>query len=77
MCATCRRRLPPPVLPLEDGVLLLLEPAGVEASLLPLALEDAIYDYDVHGCSGDLKSVRVDGEDTFVVAGESSDNAFG
>ena len=68
--------VPPPVLPLKYGVLL-LEPAGVEAALLPLALEDVIYDSDVPGCSGDLNSVRVDGEDMFVVAGESSDDAFG
>ena len=71
------RDLSPPVPPLEDGVLLLLEPAGVEAALLQLALENVIYDSDVPGCSGDLKSVRVDGENTFVVAGESPDDAFG
>ena len=69
--------LPPPVLLLEDGVLLLLETAGVETILLPIALEDAIYDFDVPRCSGVFNSVRVDREDTFVITGESSEDALG
>ena len=70
VCATCPRRI-------EDGAMLLLEPAGVEDVLIPLALEDVIYDSDIPGCSRDLKSVSIDGENTFVVVGQSPDDTFG